>query len=116
MLNKTNLEKKAAAAAKKLGLTNEEVKQLQSCAYGLYSGELGGDMPASKKDGTCSRAEIMEVICDANRLELEVSRSCTIKGQVFNAKAFKDYNLLLDLIGPAFLATRYEVGQPYEVW
>ena len=114
-LSKVNLEKKAEAARKKIGLTYDEAKVLQAAAYGMYQRELGGDMPAQYKDGTCSRAVVMETVLDAGRLEQDLKRRDRLTPGL--EKFFKaEYKLMLDLIGPAFSCARYEVGQPYEVW
>jgi hypothetical protein len=115
MLNKISLEKKAETARKKIGLSVEEMKVLQNEAHGLYQGELGGDMPAQYKDGTISRAVVMETVLDAGRLESDMKRHNKLTSGI--EKFFKsEYKLMLDVVGPAFVYTRYEAGQPYEKW
>lgn len=117
--NKATLDKKAETTRKKLGMTVEEMKMLQDTAYGLYSGELGGDMPAQFKDGTCSRAVILETVLDAGRLEQQVRSIARRKNITLSSAVeafFKSGFKMEDIVGPAFTFARYEVGQPYEVY
>jgi hypothetical protein len=113
------LNKKCKRAAEKLGLTLEQVSALQNCALSIYE-EVSFDLePDCKKRGTCRRSTILEVVCDAGRLEQEVCRceglpllekSGTSRDSHPLVKACRNYSLILDLIGPAFSYSEYEAG------
>lgn len=124
MLNRERLEKAAKRAQEKLGLTDEQVDLIQNCAHSVYE-EVSYDLePDSKKTRTCKRSTIIEVVCDANRLEGKVRRRAGLSGFPTSGrevdpdenhplvKAMEDYDLLKALIGPAFPYESYEAG-PY---
>ena len=113
------LRKKCDKAAAKLGLEPEQVRMLQNCAHAIYE-EIGGDLePDCKRRGTCKRSTILEVVTDAGRLEQDVCRRLGSglrerpRPDLDNhplVQACRRYDLIDDLIGPAFLYNEYEVG------
>ena len=119
MPNIETLRKRAESTRKKLGLTEDQVKILQNCAHAVYE-EVSADLPPdNKKNGTCRRAVILEVVTDAGRLEQEVRRALQHRG-IPNTldnpitKACRDHEKIDDLIGPAFPYSEYEVaGREY---
>jgi hypothetical protein len=113
------LRKKCDKAAAELKLEPEHVKMLQNCAHAIYE-EIGGDLePDHKRCGTCKRSTILEVVTDAGRLEQEVRRRLgsglrerprlDLDGHPL-VQACGRYDLIDDLIGPAFPYSEYEVG------
>lgn len=119
MPNVETLRKRAESTRKKLGLTEDQVKILQNCAHAVYE-EVAYDLPPdNKKNGTCRRAVILEVVTDAGRLEQEVVRSLARRGippGLDNpvVKSCQDYDDIMALIGPAFPYGEYEVaGREY---
>lgn len=120
------LRRKAEKARVRLGLTGEQVRTLQNCAWGVYE-EVAFDLtPDIKKSRLCRRSTIIEVVVDANRLELAVRTRENLpkwprRGEPDLAKyhplvvACND-QAIVDLIGPAFSASLYEAGGDPDVY
>lgn len=95
------------------GFTKEELDAVQMTAVQL-SGDLIYDM-LEGGCGTIKRAEIMEVVLDAGRLEQELKRAYGRKGtdpvHVSAAEKLRglSYELALAAIRPVFDAERYFV-------
>lgn len=112
MMSKKKLEEKCEEARVKLLLADEDVKILQRCARGVYEDVAYDIDPEGELGGSVDRDTVLEVVCDANRLENELRRSLKL-GRLQPLpiqRVFDDYDILLDLIGPAFPYSRYEVG------
>ena len=119
MLDQGILERRAEKAREACGLTRAELLMLQRCAHTVYEYVASDLAPDFKSRPTCKRSTVMEVVCDAGRLEQEVREELKRKDKVFLgtdgadhplSKACHSYRALLDLIGPAFPYKEYEVG------
>lgn len=114
-MDKKKLDKAAEAARAKLDLTVVDLGRLQNIAHGVYD-EVSQDLPPDfKKKHTCRRSTIIEVVCDAGRIETAVRRQTDLQGLpdfiVDNHPMIRACRsgLIVDLIGPAFQYSEYEV-------
>lgn len=105
------LTKKAAKAATKLKLSEQDAGLIASEAYGLYQ-YFGYDLPAENKRGTIRRSSLIEVCLDAGRLQqrLEEKKRKDLSDILDRA----DYETVVDLVGPAFRYAEYEAGPAIE--
>jgi hypothetical protein len=77
--------------------------------------ECAVDMePDYKRRGTVRRSTAMEVALDAGRPQQHIIRSGPLEGPRWMAALFlnsdRSYQDLIDLVGPAFPCSEYEVG------
>ena len=124
-MNVEILKKKAERARVKFGLTDDQLALIQGCAHQVYE-EVSYDLePDVKRQRACRRSTIIEVVTDANRLEDIVRKQAKLPPHPRNVKekdsaedhplvrACRNFDLIDDLIGPAFPYALYEAG-PYE--
>jgi hypothetical protein len=110
----TRLNNRAEAVRKRLGLSEEVVEIMRDAAYNSFA-DCAQDMePNFKKRRTVRRSTAIEIALDAGRPQRKITESGPLDGARWMVLLFlnsdRDYKDLVDLVGPAFTYSEYEVG------